>query len=111
MPDTVSLPGSEIAHDLLRACHSRHLDREGIPMVLAIVDERQPTVESRNQQTRADGQVYADLLGAYAEALVPSEAFRPTDEGGLITAMQVLAFSHFDLRRQGYIELEQEGQR
>lgn len=101
MSQPIHQPGAEAAHELLRACHSRRLDREGIPMVLALVDERRPTTPSADERARADGAAYADLLGSYAEILVPDGVFRPTDEGGLITALQVLAFAHFDLTTEG----------
>ena len=84
------------AHRLLRECHTRRLDREGIPMVLALVDERGALPASASETTRAEGERYADLLGQYAEILVPQPVFRPDDEGGLITALQVLAYAHFE---------------
>ncbi len=95
MPDTGHAIDPDQANALLRACHTRRLDREGIPMVLALVDERHETVPSSNDRTRADGTTLADLLGAYADILVPPPIFRPDDEGALITAMQVLAYAHF----------------
>lgn len=87
-----------VAHHLLRDCHTRQLDREGIPMVLALVDER-GTMPQGTDQSRTEGTQYADLLGVYAELVVPAPAFRATDEGGLITAMQILAYAHFDESR------------
>jgi len=93
------MPAPEVdiatARTLLRECHTRRLDREGIPMVLALVDERGTLPPARDEQSRADGARYADLLGRYTDALVPPPQFRPDDEGGLITAMQVLAYAHF----------------
>jgi hypothetical protein len=86
----------DAARTLLRECHTRRLDREGVPMVLALVDERGSLPVSDDTQSRADGHRYAELLTAYTEALVPSTQFRPEDEGGLITAMQVLAYAHFN---------------
>lgn len=94
MPEPLVDPAS--AHDLLRACHTRRLDREGIPMVLALVDERGDLPPRSDEQSHVDGRRYADLLGAYGDILVPEPTFRPTDEGVLITALQVLAAAHFE---------------
>jgi hypothetical protein len=87
---------SATAHALLRECHSRRLDREGIPMVLAMVDERGPTAARSDDHSSDEGERYADLLGQYAELLVPEPVFRHEDEGALITALQVLAHRHFE---------------
>jgi hypothetical protein len=89
-------PTAEQAATLLRECHSRRLDREGIPMVLALVDERRPLRIAEDAVSRAEGAVYADLLAAYTELLTPSSVFAEDDEGGVITAMQVVAYRHFD---------------
>jgi hypothetical protein len=87
---------SSSAHALLRECHSRRLDREGIPMVLAMVDERGPTAARSDAQARDEGERFADLLGQYAGLLVPEPVFRHDDEGAVITALQVLAHRHFE---------------
>jgi hypothetical protein len=84
-----------VAADLLRGCHTRRLDREGIPMVIALVDERRPTSVSANERTRLEGAGYAALLGRYAEVLTPEPVFRHVDEAALITVLQVLAYAHF----------------
>jgi hypothetical protein len=87
---------SETAHALLRECHTRRLDREGIPMVLAMVDERGPTAARSDPLAHAEGARYAGLLGQYADLLVPEPVFRHADEGAVITALQVLAYRHFE---------------
>lgn len=84
------------ARTLLRECHTRRLDREGIPMVLALVDERGTFQVAEDAASRAEGARYAGLLGAYTDLLTPSSVFREDDEGGLITALQVLAYRHFE---------------
>lgn len=84
------------ARTLLRECHTRRLDREGIPMVLALVDERQPLRISDDAASRREGERYAALLGTYTDLLTPASVFPDDDEGGVITAMQVLAYRHFD---------------
>ncbi len=87
---------STTAMDLLRACHSRSLDREGIPMVLALQDERGAMPTITDGRMRADGERFADLLSEYADLVIPSAAFRPGDEGALITVLQMVACAHFE---------------
>lgn len=94
---TADGPERDAATALLRACHARRLEREGVPMILALVDERGENTESTDPQTRADGAAYADLLSRYAGLLTPTTAFRPDDEGSLITILQVVAFAHLRL--------------
>jgi hypothetical protein len=94
MPDQARQIDATVAADLLRSCHTRRLDREGIPMVLSLVDERGATAASADARTRRDGEHLAELLGAYAEVLTPGTVFRPDDEGALITVLQVLAYAH-----------------
>lgn len=94
--DTASPTVAE-ARALLRECHTRRLDREGIPMVLALVDERGDSFAvAEGAGSRAEGARYAELLADYTELLTPPDVFREDDEGGVITAMQVLAYRHFD---------------
>lgn len=94
-------PTAEQAATLLRECHSRRLDREGIPMVLALVDERKPLQIADSAVSRAEGTVYAELLAAYTELITPASVFAEDDEGGVIAAMQVLAYRHFDQQTPG----------
>ena len=86
---------AEVAATLLRSCHSRRLDREGIPMILELSDERDGAVVATGDAARKEGAAYADLLEAYAQVLTPASAFRPDDEGALITVLQVLAYASF----------------
>ena len=85
------------ARELLRACHDRRLEREGIPMVLALVDERpgRTLAIAPDAEARTEGAAYADLLADYTRILTPPTVLDEGDEGGLITAMQVLAYEHF----------------
>lgn len=78
---------------LMRACHDRRLEREGIPMVLGLADERGPIAANRDAAQRDEGAAFAEVLDRYRAALVPFA--RPDDEGAVITAMQVLAYTHF----------------
>ena len=102
MPDAIpdafpdAMPDLARAQEILRACHERRLDREGVPMFLALVDERRPTAPSTSAMVRAEGAVQADLLGRYAELLTPEPYFRQDDEGTLITALQALSYAHFE---------------
>jgi hypothetical protein len=78
---------------LMRACHDRRLEREGIPMVLGLADERGPIPIAGSAAQRAEGEAFLSVLDRYREALVPFA--RVDDEGAVITAMQVLAYTHF----------------
>jgi hypothetical protein len=78
---------------LMRACHDRRLEREGIPMVLGLADERSAIPVNASDDQRAEGDRLADVFDHYSEALVPFA--RNDDEGAVITAMQVLAYTHF----------------
>lgn len=78
---------------LMRACHDRRLEREGIPMVLGLADERGPIPVAGSEAQRAEGQELLAVLDRYRDALVPWA--RDEDEGAVITAMQVLAYTHF----------------
>lgn len=78
---------------LLRACHDRRLEREGIPMVLGFVDERRSIPANSDPEQLREGATFADVFDRYSAALVPFA--RVDDEGAVITAMQVLAYTHF----------------
>jgi hypothetical protein len=77
----------------MRACHDRRLEREGIPMVLGLVDERDDIPACADADQLAEGAAFADVFDRYSAALVPWA--RDTDEPAVITAMQVLAYTHF----------------
>ncbi len=78
---------------LMRACHDRRLEREGIPMVLGFADERAPIPVGAGPEQLAEGRAFLDVFDRYRAALVPFA--RDDDEGAVITAMQVLAYTHF----------------
>lgn len=78
---------------LMRACHDRRLEREGIPMVLGLADERGPIPVAASDAQRDEGIAFLAVLDRYRDALVPFA--RVDDEGAVITAMQVLAYTHF----------------
>lgn len=78
---------------LMRACHDRRLEREGIPMVLGFVDERRAIPVNTDAAQLEEGAAFAEVFDRYTAALVPFA--RVEDEGAVITAMQVLAYTHF----------------
>lgn len=92
-PSAASLLEAGDITGLMRACHERRLEREGIPMVLGLADERRPIPVAPTDAQRLEGGTFAEVLDRYAAALVPFA--RPDDEGAVITAMQVLGFTHF----------------
>lgn len=78
---------------VFRAGHERRLEREGIPMILGIADERGsvPVVEDAPQ--RAEGAALERVAEDYFQRLTPWA--RADDEGAVITTLQVLAMTHF----------------
>lgn len=92
-PSAAALLAAGDITGLMRACHDRRLEREGIPMVLGLADERRPLPANTDAAQLAEGAAFAAVLDRYAEALVPFA--RRDDEGAVITAMQVLAYTHF----------------
>lgn len=93
LPSTAELLARGDITGIMRACHERRLEREGIPMVLTLADERGTLVNATDDDRRVEGGVFADVLERYSAALTPWA--RDDDEGALITAMQVLAYTHF----------------
>jgi hypothetical protein len=92
-PTAAELLAADDIVGLMRACHDRRLEREGIPMVLGFVDERREIPVNAEPAQLAEGAVFADVFDRYSAALVPWA--REDDEGAVITAMQVLAYTHF----------------
>ena len=62
-------------------------------MVLGLADERGPIPVAGSDAQRAEGTAFLAVLDRYRDALVPFA--RVDDEGAVITAMQVLAYTHF----------------
>jgi len=92
-PSAAELLAADDIVGLMRACHDRRLEREGIPMVLGLADERRALPVNTDAAQLAEGQRFAAVLDHYTDALVPFA--RDDDEGAVITAMQVLAYTHF----------------
>ena len=93
LPTMAELLAADDILGIMRACHDRRLEREGIPMVLGLADERGRIPANTDAAQLAEGRIYADTFERYAQQLVPFA--RQDDEGGVITAMQVLAVTHF----------------
>lgn len=84
-------PHADLA--LLRECQDRVLEREGIPMVLALVSEIGPMPEVSDRPVRADGARLAESMDHFRAALVPTS--RDGDMGCLITVMQATSYADF----------------
>ncbi|PDQ35993.1 MAG: hypothetical protein B5766_02275 [Candidatus Lumbricidophila eiseniae] len=78
---------------LMRTCHDRRLEREGIPMVLGLADERGVIPSAPDRAQLEEGGAFAEVFDRYSAALIPWA--RDDDEGAVITVMQVLAYTHF----------------
>lgn len=73
----------------------RALEREGIPMFLALEDlTSRPIPPVRDARTLAEGSALDELLGHYAERLTPEAA--DDDLRELASVVTVLARVHFD---------------
>jgi hypothetical protein len=77
----------------LRACQDRVLEREGIPMVLALVSEVGPVPAAQSDTVRADGEQIATCMESYREGLLPG--MRDDDNGCLISVIQAVAYVDF----------------
>ena len=84
-------PGTELA--LLRECQDRVLEREGIPMVLALVSEVATMPPAADASARADGAAIAASMDRFRAALVPGS--RDDDMGCVITVLQVASYAEF----------------
>ena len=78
----------------VRRAQDRELDREGIPMVLALVDCAGPPEPAAE---RADGPGLAATMDAYHSALAPDQ--RDGDLGIVHTILTVVAHEDFDRSR------------
>lgn len=83
-PGAIRAAGAEYA--------GRRLEREGIPMVLALLDETGAGVSVADAGTLRDGAAYAALLDEYRSVLRPGAA--DTDLEALYDAAAVVAWVH-----------------
>ena len=77
----------------LRASQDRSFEREGIPMVLALVSEVGPMPDVVDELARRDGARLAAAMDSYRAALVPTS--RDTDMGCLISVLQAVSYDDF----------------
>lgn len=77
----------------LRDSQDRVLEQEGIPMVLALFDERGPAPAAADPAVLDEGRRLAAAADAYRAALVPSS--RDDDLGCLISVLQAVSFADF----------------
>jgi hypothetical protein len=83
--------GSELS--LLRQSQDRVLEREGIPMVLALVSEADPVPAVSDAAVLEAGGALAARMDGYRDALVPNA--RDGDLGCLISVLQVVSYEDF----------------
>ncbi|NUP64606.1 MAG: hypothetical protein HOV96_08625 [Nonomuraea sp.] len=72
----------------------RALEREGIPMFLALEDLTGPPAPAKDGKVLSEGAELDRLLGHYARSLAPDAA--DGDLGQLSSVLTVLARAHFD---------------
>lgn len=89
------MPSASPSDDLavLRESQDRRLEREGIPMVVALVSEvsPDPTVSGAPEQ---DGVELSRRMDAMRDSLAPNQ--RDGDMGVLISVLQAVAYADFD---------------
>lgn len=90
MPTRPQLPP---ALEVLRSSQDRVLEREGIPMVLALVSETGTLPAAADERDRAEGERLALAMDRYRAELVPSS--RDDDLGCLISVLQAVSYEDF----------------
>ena len=93
LPDDASDDAPDDALDLLRESQDRVLEREGIPMLLALVDETALDADGSREAAGAEGDRLARLLDLLAEALAPTG--RDDDLGRTAVVLQAAAYRDF----------------
>ena len=78
---------------VLRSSQDRVLEREGIPMILALVSEIDTPPAATDDRTRAEGEWLAGTMDRYRTELVPSS--RDDDLGCLISVLQAVSYDDF----------------
>jgi hypothetical protein len=86
-----STPRPELA--LLRESQDRVLEREGIPMVLALVSEVEPIPEPAQPSVRSDGERLAGSMEHFRTSLL--NCSRDDDMGCLTTVLTVASYADF----------------
>ena len=85
------MPRPTVELQILRECQDRALHREGIPMFLALSDERNATVPA--PASRAHSAVVRRMEGL-RQALAPTQ--REDDMGVVLSIITVAAYEDFD---------------
>jgi hypothetical protein len=83
----------------LVSAQDRQLEREGIPMYLALVSETAQAVPSPPAARVAEGRALADSLERFRQAVAPNQ--RDDDHGVYISIMQAVSYCDFDASRLG----------
>ncbi len=73
----------------LREAMARIRNREGVAMVVALVDERHPLPASSDPAARADGSALAARVQEIRRSVAPT--MREDDNGGVISALMIAA--------------------
>lgn len=77
----------------LRECQDRVLEREGIPMVLALVSEVGEMPSAMSDDVRAEGTSLAQSMDRVRSAVLPTS--RDDDMGCLISVLQSVSYTDF----------------
>ncbi len=80
------------AREAAKEYERRALEREGVPVVLALEDLRTEPLLVRDENARAQGSRYAELLRHYATDLVPTA--RDGDAKALYSVLAVIGHCH-----------------
>ncbi|RJK94241.1 hypothetical protein [Vallicoccus soli] len=73
-------------------CARREIEREGVPVVLAMPDRREAPVPVVDPRALAEGGRFAALLDAYGEELAPGAA--DDDVAALYAVVEVMGRAH-----------------
>ncbi len=95
--------GDDEACDAVAAaqdCERRALEREGVPVLLALEDLRTEPIHGRDEAARAQGARFAELLGRYAAELVPDA--RDGDAQALYSVLAVIGYCHVSGARRSW---------
>lgn len=85
--------GRQAALGLLRQAQDRAFEREGVPMVLALVSEVAAVPATQDPAVRADGERLGGLLKDLKGQLLPTA--RADDMGCVISVLQAASYSDF----------------
>jgi len=85
-------PHPAVTLETLRRAQDRAFNKEGIPMILALVDERSGATRPP-APTSGEGAGLADRMGVAKTALLPTA--RDDDMGGVISVLQAVSFTDF----------------